>query len=451
MFRIESDMFKRKAYNELLEWKNNYAGRYACLLEGARRVGKTTIAEHFAQNEYKSYIKIDFSEATTAMLEIMRDIANLDLFFLKLQAETNVTLHERKSVIIFDEIQLYPRARQAIKHLVKDGRYDYIETGSLISIKKNVKDILIPSEEHKINVFPMDYEEFLWATQGNADNLRQLYETGLPVGNAVNRTLMRNFRIYMAVGGMPQAVDAYVRKKNFEEIDKIKREIIGLYIDDLKKIDPSGRLSDIFNSVPSQLALKRKRFVVSAATGKQKNVKDEERLFDLIDSKTVMPCYHITQPSVGLSQTRDVDKFKLYLSDTGLFVTMLFNNSDTPQSDIYKKLISDKLDADLGYLFENAAAQIIASSGRKLYYHTWQKDNSTHYYEIDFLLTSKNKVVPIEVKSSSIRNHESITQFALKYSQFVGRQYLISPKDVSSEGALVNKPIYLLPSVVRDL
>ena len=444
-------MFKRKAYNELLEWKNNYAGRYACLLEGARRVGKTTIAEHFAQNEYKSYIKIDFSEATTAMLEIMRDITNLDLFFLKLQAETNVTLHERKSVIIFDEIQLYPRARQAIKHLVKDGRYDYIETGSLISIKKNVKDILIPSEEHKINVYPMDYEEFLWATQGNADNLRQLYETGFPVGNAVNRTLMRNFRIYMAVGGMPQAVDAYVRKKNFEEIDKIKREIIGLYIDDLKKIDPSGRLSDIFNSVPSQLALKRKRFVVSAATGKQKNVKDEERLFDLIDSKTVMPCYHITQPSVGLSQTRDADKFKLYLSDTGLFVTMLFNNSDTPQSDIYKKLISDKLDADLGYLFENAAAQIIASSGRKLYYHTWRKDGSTHYYEIDFLLTSKNKVVPIEVKSSSIRNHESITQFALKYSQFVGRQYLISPKDVSNEGTLINKPIYLLPSVVSDL
>ena len=451
MFRIKTDMFKRKAYNELLEWKNNYAGRYACLLEGARRVGKTTIAEHFAQNEYKSYIKIDFSEATTAMLEIMRDITNLDLFFLKLQAETNVTLHERKSVIIFDEIQLYPRARQAIKHLVKDGRYDYIETGSLISIKKNVKDILIPSEEHKINVYPMDYEEFLWATQGNADNLRRLYETGFPVGNAVNRTLMRNFRIYMAVGGMPQAVDAYVRKKNFEEIDKIKREIIGLYIDDLKKIDPSGRLSDIFNSVPSQLALKRKRFVVSAATGKQKNVKDEERLFDLIDSKTVMPCYHITQPSVGLSQTRDADKFKLYLSDTGLFVTMLFNNSDTPQSDIYKKLISDKLDADLGYLFENAAAQIIASSGRKLYYHTWRKDGSTHYYEIDFLLTSKNKVVPIEVKSSSIRNHESITQFALKYSQFVGRQYSISPKDVSNEGTLINKPIYLLPSVVSDL
>ncbi|MCR4801052.1 MAG: AAA family ATPase [Bacteroidales bacterium] len=444
-------MFKRKAYDKLLAWKNNYAGKYACLLEGARRVGKTTIAEHFAQKEYKSYIKIDFSEASEAMLEILKDITNLDLFFLKLQAETNITLYKRESVIIFDEIQLYPKARQAIKHLVKDGRYDYIETGSLISIRKNVKDILIPSEEHKIEVFPMDYEEFLWATQGNFDNLTLLYKTNSPIGNAVNRTLMRDFRIYMAVGGMPQAVEAYVQGKNFDEIDKIKREIIGLYIDDLRKIDPSGRLSDIFNSVPSQLALKRKRFVISAATGKQKTTKDEERLFDLVDSKIVNPCYHITKPSVSLSQTRDVEKFKLYLADTGLFVTMLFNDSNTPQLDIYKKLISDKLDADLGYLFENAVAQIITSCGRNLFYHTWQKTDSTHYYEVDFLLTSKNKIVPIEVKSSSIRNHESITQFAIKYSQFVGEQYLVSQKDISNEGTLKNKPIYLLPLIVKNL
>ncbi|MBO4778912.1 MAG: ATP-binding protein [Bacteroidales bacterium] len=444
-------MFKRKAYDKLLAWKNNYAGKYACLLEGARRVGKTTIAEHFAQKEYKSYIKIDFSEASEAMLEILKDITNLDLFFLKLQAETNITLYKRESVIIFDEIQLYPKARQAIKHLVKDGRYDYIETGSLISIRKNVKDILIPSEEHKIEVFPMDYEEFLWATQGNFDNLTLLYKTNSPIGNAVNRTLMRDFRIFMAVGGMPQAVEAYVQRKNFDEIDKIKREIIGLYIDDLRKIDPSGRLSDIFNSVPSQLALKRKRFVISAATGKQKTTKDEERLFDLVDSKIVNPCYHITKPSVSLSQTRDVEKFKLYLADTGLFVTMLFNDSNTPQLDIYKKLISDKLDADLGYLFENAVAQIITSCGRNLFYHTWQKTDSTHYYEVDFLLTSKNKIVPIEVKSSSIRNHESITQFAIKYSQFVGEQYLVSQKDISNEGTLKNKPIYLLPLIVKNL
>ncbi|MBP5456721.1 MAG: ATP-binding protein [Paludibacteraceae bacterium] len=434
-----------------MEWKSNYGGKYACLLEGARRVGKTTIAEYFAQKEYKSYIKIDFSEATEAMLDIMKDIVNLDIFFLKLQAETDVTLYDRESVIIFDEIQLYPKVRQAIKHLVKDGRYDYIETGSLISIRKNVKDILIPSEEHKINVYPMDYEEFLWATQGNFDNLRQLYKINSPIGDAVNRTLMRNFRIYMAVGGMPQAVEAYVQKKNFNEIDKIKREIIRLYVDDLKKIDSSGRLSDIFNSVPSQLALKRKRFVVSMATGKQKTARDEERLFELVDSKIVTPCYHVSQPSVSLSQTRDVDRYKLYLSDTGLFVTMLFNDSHAPQSEIYKKLISDKLDADLGYLYENAVAQIIVSSGRKLYYHTWQKKESSHYYEVDFLLTSNHKVVPIEVKSASIRNHDSITQFAIKYSQYVGEQYLISQKDVSNEGSLKNKPIYLLPLLVGDL
>lgn len=444
-------MFRRKAYDELLEWKSNYAGKYACLLEGARRVGKTTIAEHFAQNEYKSYIKIDFSEATEAMLDIMKSITNLDLFFLKIQAETNVTLYNRNSVIIFDEIQLYPKVRQAIKHLVKDGRYDYIETGSLISIKKNVKDILIPSEEHKINVYPMDYEEFLWATEGNFEIIKQLYQTNSSIGDAVNRTLMRNFRIYMAVGGMPQAIEAYIQKKNFNEIDKIKREIIRLYMDDLKKIDPSGRLSDIFNSVPSQLALKRKRFVISMATGKQKTSKDEERLFDLIDSKTVVPCYHITQPSVSLIQTRDADKFKLYLADTGLFVTMLFNDSHEPQLDIYKKLISDKLDADLGYLFENAVAQIITSNDRKLFYHTWKKKESTHYYEVDFLLTSNHKVIPFEVKSSSIRNHDSITQFAIKYSQCVGEQYLISQKDVSNEGTLKNKPIYLLPLLMREL
>ena len=444
-------MFERKAYKELLDWKANYAGRYACLLEGARRVGKTTIAEQFAQKEYKSYIKIDFSEASDAIYDILKDINQLDLFFLKLQVETNVTLYQRQSVIIFDEIQLYPKVRQAIKHLVKDGRYDYIETGSLISIRKNVKDILIPSEEHKINVYPMDYEEFLWATGGNSDNLKQIFLSETAVGNAVNRTLLRNFRTYMAVGGMPQAVEAYVQKKNFEEIDRIKREIIGLYVDDLKKIDPSGRLSDIFNSVPSQLALKRKRFVLSAATGKQKTAKDEERLFDLIDSKIVVPCYHITQPSVSLSQTRDAQKFKLYLSDTGLFVTMLFNDSNAPQQDIYKKLISDKLNADLGYLFENVVAQIIASSGRKLYYHTWLKEGSSHYYEVDFLLTSKRKVVPIEVKSSSIRNHDSITQFAIKYSQFVGEQYLVSQKDVSTDGALQNKPVYLLPTLLQNL
>ncbi|MBE5900444.1 MAG: ATP-binding protein [Lachnospiraceae bacterium] len=444
-------MFKRKAYNQLLEWKKFYNGATACLLEGARRVGKTTIAEEFAQNEYRSYIKIDFANVTAELLDVFRDISKLDLFFLRLQAETNITLYERESVILFDEVQLYPKARQAIKYLVKDGRFDYIETGSLISIKKNVKGIVIPSEETKINVFPMDYEEFLWATGGNPDLLRQVAATKEEIGNSTNNTLMRNFRIYMAVGGMPQAVNEYLEKNNFEYVDAVKRGIIELYMDDLRKIDDSGRLSDIYKSVPSQLALQKKRFVISAATGKAKTTKDEERIFDLIDSKMVIPCYHVTKPNVALSQTREYNNFKLYLSDIGLFTTMLFNGKEWGNPDIYKKLLSNKLDADLGYLYENAVAQMLLASGRALFYHTWRKENSTHSYEIDFLITHGHKVIPIEVKSSSVRNHKSIAAFSEKYSSEVGEQYLFSQKDSFSEGELRFRPIYLFPFIMEGL
>lgn len=444
-------MFKRKVYDKLLKWKNEWNGKYACLLEGARRVGKTTIAEEFARNEYESYILIDFSNVSKEIIDIFDDISKLDLFFLRLQMETGVNLIDRKSVIIFDEIQLFPRARQAIKHLVKDGRYDYIETGSLISIKKNVKDILIPSEEHKINVYPMDYEEFLWATGGNPDVIRKAYRSNIALGNAINRSAMRDFRIYMAVGGMPQAVDSYIRSNNFEQVDQVKREIIELYYDDLKKIDPSGRLSDIYKSVPSQLAQKKKRFVISAATRKQKTRKDEERLYELIESKMVLPCYNVRNPEISLSQTKDINNFKLYLSDIGLFTTMMFNDTENGREDIYKKLLSDKLDADLGYLYENAVAQIIKSYNRELYYHTWKKKDSTHYFEVDFLLTSRNKIIPIEVKSSSVRNHESIDEFAVKYSKYVGERYLVSQKDVGANGMLKLKPIYMVPNIVEEL
>lgn len=438
-------MFKRKAYDDMLEWKAECAGSYACLLEGARRVGKTTIAEEFAKNEYRSYIKIDFANITEEMLDVFKDIAKPDLFFLRLQAETGIRLYERNSAIIFDEIQLYPKARQAIKYLVKDGRYDYIETGSLISIKKNVKDIMIPSEEHKINVYPMDYEEFMWAVGDNPDIIRQICDSGIAVGDATNRSLMRNFRLYMAVGGMPQAVEAYIDKKNFDYVDKVKRRIIDLYLEDLKKIDASGRLSDMFRSVPSQLALKKKRYVITAATGKQKTRKDEERLFDLIDYKIVLPCYDVATPSAALLQTRKIDSFKLYMSDVGLFTTMLFDDADGMRSDIYKKLLSDKLDIDLGYLFENAVAQMLTAKNRELYYHTWRKENSTHSYEIDFLITRKDKVIPIEVKSSSVKKHESIDEFVRKYSKYVGERYLVSQKDVSSDGMLKLRPIYMVP------
>ena len=440
-------MFERKVYQQLKQWKEQYAPGYVYLLEGARRIGKTTGAVKFAKNEDKSYILIDFADITPSLLDVFSDISNRDIFFLKLQAETGIQLIERKSVIIFDEIQFFPKARQAIKYLVKDGRYDYIETGSLISIKKNVKDILIPSEEHRIKVYPMDYEEFLWATGKSPEILRVGYKSSSAMGNSLNTKLMRDFRIYMAIGGMPQAVERYLETNNLEKVDEVKREILALYGEDLKKIDPSGRLSDIYASVPAQLALKKKRFVITKATGKRKTGKDEERLFDLIDSGIVLPCYNVSAPSIALAQERKTEDFKLYLSDIGLFVSIIFRSD----ADIYRKLLSDKLPANLGYLYENAVAQALTSVGRKLYFHSWKKEESTHSYEIDFILSSSSKIIPIEVKSSSVRNHESMIAFCDKYSSIVGRRVLFSQKDLGKDGPIELKPIYMLPFFLEEI
>lgn len=445
-------MFKRKVSDALKNWKENYAPKYAALLEGARRVGKTTVAEDFAKNNYKSYIKVDFANITDELLKVFDDIANLEIFFLRLQTVTDTTLYPRESVIIFDEIQRQPKVRQAIKYLVADGRYDYIETGSLISIKKNVKDIVIPSEEHRISVYPMDYEEFLCAIgNDNYNRLREFYRLGIKVGDNVNRKLMRDFRIYMAVGGMPQAVEAYLNKKNFTEIDRIKRDIIKLYIDDFKKIDSSGLIGKMYESIPSQLATDKKRYLISRATGKRKTNKDKERLSDLIDSKTVIPCYNTRNPSIALSQTKDDDTYKLYLSDIGLFTTMIFKASARTSENIYSKLLSDKLPADLGYLYENAVAQIITATDTELYYHTWRKENSTHSYEVDFIVQKDTKIIPIEVKSSASKKHESIDNFYKKYSKNVAELYLFSQKDVGHDNELKLKPIYMLPFVLENI
>lgn len=445
-------MFKRKVYNQLLEWKNKYSDRYAVLLEGARRVGKSTIAEEFAKREYTSYIAVDFAHITDELQDVFDDIANLDIFFLRLQTVTGVKLIEGQSVIVFDEIQRMPKVRQAIKHLVKDGRYHYIETGSLISIKKNVQDILIPSEEMKISVYPMDYEEFLWACgKDSYDLLRQIAVLNKPIGQATNRVLMRDFRIYMAVGGMPQAVEAYVQGKNFSEIDVIKREIINLYKDDFRKIDSSGRISAVFESIPSQLAAKKKRFVLSRATGKRITRKDEELLYDLLDSKTVISCYNVTEPSVTLSQGKNFDTYKLYLADVGLFTTMLFNDESQVYEKIYSKLLSDKLEANLGFLYENAVAQIIKSTGRDLYYHTWNEKEKVHSYEIDFLISSKGKIIPMEVKSSDTRKHISMDIFSKKYSKVISRRILFSQKDIGNDAMLELKPMYLAPVIIEQL
>lgn len=440
--------FERKVYKKLVDWKKKYANNYAVMLEGARRVGKSTIAKNFAQNEYKSYIMLDFSNASKKILNIFEDITDLNMFFLRLQLETGVTLYEKESLIIFDEVQLFPKARQAIKHLVNDGRYHYLETGSLISIKKNVKDILIPSEEMKIQVYPMDYEEFSLATNNNYNLLREMPKTNKGVGQDINRKLMRNLRIYMAVGGMPQAVEAYIRGNNFVVIDQIKRQIIDSYEGDFKKIDPSGRMSAMFHSIPAQLAKDTKKYSISEAIGKRKNKISEEKLYDLIDSKTVLICYNSTNPRFSLANTKDFNNFKLYVFDTGLFVTLMFIDRPIIENEIYAKLLSDKLPANLGYLYENLVAQIINSTGRELYYHTWSKENSTHYYEIDFLVSNGSKLDVFEVKSSGISKHDSINVFAKIYFDSIKNLYLLSQKDIGKDGAIFLKPFYLLPFIL---
>ena len=407
--------FERKAYKKLMEWKAEYADKYAVLLEGARRVGKSTIAEYFAQNEYKSYILIDFSKTTDTIRACFEDIGNLNIFFLRLQAETGVTLYERESLIIFDEVQLFPKARQAIKHFVSDGRYHYLETGSLISIKKNVKDILIPSEEMKIQVYPMDYEEFCKATGNNYELLQQIYHMNSAIGQATNRKLMRDLRIYMAVGGMPQAVDA------------------------------SGRISALYHSIPAQLSKDLRKYRITTAIGKKNNTRADELLYELMDSKTVLPCYNSTDPRISLADTKDFSSYKLYLSDTGLFVTLMFIDRPVTENDVYAKLLSDKLPANLGYLYENLIAQMIAASGRELYYHTWEKVGSTHYYEIDFLISEGSKINAFEIKSSGTGKHESIKEFYRKFSKNVHNIYLLSQKDVGKEENLLLKPFYLMP------
>lgn len=441
-------IFKRKVFSKLLEWKQNYADRYAVLLEGARRVGKSTIAESFAQSEYKSYILIDFSQNSENIEKCFDDIGDLDMFFLRLQAETGITLYKGESLIIFDEVQLFPKARQAIKHLVKDGRYHYLETGSLISIRKNVKDILIPSEEMKIEVYPMDYEEFCDAVGYNYDLLRQVYISGKAIGQSTNRKLMRDLRVYMAVGGMPQAVEAYIAGDNFTVIDQVKRQIISLYEDDFRKIDPSGRVSAMYHAIPAQLSKDSRKYRITTAIGKRNNTRAEELLYELIDSKTVIPCYNSTDPRVSLADTKDFSSYKLYLADTGLFVTMMFIDRPAADNELYAKLLSDKLPANLGFLYENLVAQMISSSNRELYYHTWEKESSTHYYEIDFLISKGNKVSAMEVKSSGTGKHESISEFSRKFRTNIESVYLLSQKDAGEEGQIHKRPLYLTPFII---
>lgn len=438
-------IFKRKLYDRLLEWKHVQNGKTAILIEGARRVGKSTLVEQFAKNEYDSYILIDFNEASEEVTALFNNLMNMDYIFLQLQSIYNVVLKKRKSVIIFDEVQNCPRARQAIKYLVKDGRYDYIETGSLISIKKNTKNITIPSEEERVTLYPMDYEEFRWAMGDEATIplLRTFYDNKLPLAQA-HREAMRNFRLYLLVGGMPQAVEAYIETNNFSMVDLAKRGVIRIYQDDFQKLDSTGRLETLFMNIPSQLSQTNNRFKPYAVLGDVDEDKLVEFLKDLEDSKTTLFAYHSNDPNVGMSLTKYISKYKIFCADTGLFVTLAFWDKDYTKNVIYQKLLNDKLSTNLGYVYENMIAQMLATSGNKLFYYTWPKDE-THNYEIDFLLSHGTKLQPIEVKSSGYNTHKSLDVFCEKYAHIVERRYLIYTKDLKTDKGTILLPVYMTP------
>lgn len=372
---------------------------------------------------------------------------DLDFFFMQLQIRYGITLHQRESVIIFDEVQLQPLARQAIKYLVKDGRYDYIETGSLLTIKKNVQNIVIPSEETRLTLFPLDYEEFRWAMEDDmsCSFIRMNLEKVHPLGDVAHRKLMRDFRLYLLVGGMPQSVNAYIESKNLSKVDTVKREILELYEDDFRKIDKSGNISLLFDSIPAQLSKNTTRYVASSVIERTTKMKMSEYISELSESMTVNIAYHANDPSVGLSLHKDPERYKLFVADTGLFVTLAFKDKDFTENIIYEKMLSDKLSADLGYIYENAIAQMLKTSGNELFYYTFKRETSNHPYEIDFLISKKNKICPIEVKSSGYKSHVSLDAFCEKYPDRIFDRYLLYTKDVYKEQALKCLPVYMTP------
>lgn len=446
-------IFKRKIYQKLLEWKEQDNGSTALLIEGARRVGKSTVVEEFAKNEYESYLLIDFSIASKVVKDSFQDISNLDMLFTSLQLNCGVSLIPGKSLIIFDEIQKWPLARQAIKHLVKDGRFHYIETGSLLGIKMKKRPktdgtkILIPSEERRILMYPMDYEEFRWALGDTATMplARKVFEQWIPLGDATNKKLMMDFRLYVLVGGMPQAVNAYLDTLDLSRVDQIKRDIINLYDTDFYELDPSGKASMLFHAIPAQLNTNASRYQVGSVIESGRADRLTTPLSILKESMTTNIAYHSNDPSAGLAMHINPNCFKLYCGDTGLFTTLSFWDTDFTSNVIYKKLLTDKLTTDLGYVYENMVSQMLVAAGKRLYYHTWPTEDGKRNYEVDFLIPDGGKVSVIEVKSSQSKLHASIDHFMTKYSSRIQQSYLIHGKDLRKDGALKCIPFYMTP------
>lgn len=447
---------KRKIYEKLVEWKKNSNGKTAILIDGARRIGKSYIAKQFAENNYKSYILIDFNKVPNEITDLFENyLDDLDSLFLYLSNYFNTTLYERESLIILDEVQLYPKARAAIKYLVEDGRYDYIETGSLMSIKKNVKDIVIPSEEQHLEMHPMDFEEFLWAL-GN-ENIMQLitkcFNEKKPLGQALHRKGMDYFRKYMIVGGMPQAVLEYIETQDFKKVDQIKRNILNLYRQDIIKHSEgyAMKVESIFDEIPAQLQKHEKKFKLSSINKEARFREYEDSMFWLKDAMIINPCYNSTEPSIVLKLNAEYSTLKCYMSDTGLLISHAFDENGIVSEEVYKKILFDKLEFNEGMIIENIVAQMLVAAGHKLYFYSNpSRDDSLSRMEIDFLIakskiSSRHNISPIEVKSGKNYTISSLNKFIKKYSEQLHTPYVIHTQDLKEENGILYIPIYMTP------
>lgn len=442
-------MLKRKIYNELVAWKKNSNGATAMMIDGARRVGKSFIAEAFAKAEYKSYILIDFGNAPKDILDLfVHDSSNLDLFFAKLAAFYSTALYKRESLIIFDEVQQYPRARQLIKYLVADGRFDYLETGSLIRLKKNVQDIIIPSEEDHIEMFPLDFEEFLWAMGDEATYplIRHCFETRTPLGAALHRKIMNDFRQYILVGGMPQSVLAYVADKDFEASDAAKRRILKLYRDDVVKFAEGyeDKVFAVFDNIPGQLSKKEKKYKLSSLSKQARFRTFEESFVWLNEAMVVNTCFNATDPHVGLALSADNATQKCYMADTGLLVTHTFRDKKYTDNELYRAILFDKLNINEGMLMENIVAQMLRLRRERLYFYSRSDSQKReNHMEIDFVITEGKKISPVEVKSGNYRSHTSLDKFRKHFSSVVGNSYILYTKDVMIKDGIIHLPLYM--------
>lgn len=442
-------MLKRKIYAALVAWKNRSNGKTALLIDGARRVGKSYIAKEFAQNEYESHIIIDFGNAPKDVLDLFEsDSADLDLFFAKLVLFYGTPLTNRKSLIVFDEVQQFPRARQLIKYLVADGRYDYLETGSLIRLKKNVQNIIIPSEEDHIEMFPMDFEEFLWAMgdEVTIPFLRQAFEAKEPLGDAVHRKIMNSFRQYLLVGGMPQSVLAYQNGKDFGASDEAKRSILRLYREDVSKFAAGyeNKVYAVFDEIPGQLSKKEKKYKLSAIDKNARFRSYEDSFIWLNEAMVVNTCFNATDPNVGLALSADHATQKCYMADTGLLVTHTFMDGAYTDNELYRAILFDKLDINEGMIMENIVAQMLRFNGHRLYFYSrCDNEHRENHMEIDFLIAEGKKIAPIEVKSGNYRSHSSLDKFRKKFSDKIGNSYILYTKDVLKKDGILHLPIYM--------